>query len=84
MHFRGDRIGDETLAVRLVVQPVEVGLRRSLRAAENNLRMQIDARYRKLAVGVFLEMSDRIVRVVIDHEFLARCEREKSQHVAAR
>src|SRR5688572_11454845 len=77
LHMSGHRVRDEALLVRLVVQPVQVGVRRLLRPAERDLRMQLHARDRQLALSVFLEMTHRGVLVALEDKALVRGERQE-------
>src|SRR5262249_32980441 len=78
------RVRDETFPVRLIVQPIEIGLRRLLVSAEKNSRAQFDARYGELPLRVLLNTTGRVVLIAINDEAFVRRQREKGEHVTAR
>ncbi len=82
--FSCHRVSDKALVVRLIVQPVEVCLRRLLGAAVGNIRVQFDTRDGELAVGVLFKLPDCVVLVAVDDKTPVRRQREKRQHMAAR
>ena len=68
--------------MREVVHLLDVLLGRLLVAGEFELRMQLDAGDRQLALGIFLHVADGFVDVFVEHEFLLTGGGEESEHVA--
>ena len=52
--------------MRLILQPIEIRLRRLLGPAENNIRVQLYARDGELAAGVLFKVPDGIVFIAVD------------------
>jgi len=66
-HLGFDRVGNETILVCSVVHFIELFRAGPSVSAPCDLRAQLDASDRQLAVGVFLHMADRFVLVGIEH-----------------
>ena len=81
--FSRHRVGDKAFVVSLIVQPIEIRLRRLLGPAENNIRVQFYACNGELAAGVLFKAPDGIIFIAVDDETPVRRQREKRQHVAA-
>ena len=81
--FAGDGIGEEALAMGVVVEFFESGAIGFASFRPDDFRVQIDARDDHFPRIILLEMGHRLIFITFDHSLLHGSDSEKSEHMAA-